>query len=146
MNQVNLHCFQSFSMGLIRYSYSHISGHHEPINVKFGVWGFFIMFYWKFGHENVQMQKLKFDDVTLLLFCVHIFLDVTHRMTFAKSQHSFNIWPITYPPLLFCHKLAQTKHSNPFQELFRFLFSVSRNIWYTLPYKVLLPACSSPER
>ena len=25
--------------GLIRYSCSHISGHHEPIHVKFGVWG-----------------------------------------------------------------------------------------------------------
>ena len=28
--------------GLIRYSCSHISGHHEPIHVKFGVWEFFL--------------------------------------------------------------------------------------------------------
>ena len=28
------------SVGLIRYSCGHISGHHEPIHVKFGVWWF----------------------------------------------------------------------------------------------------------
>ena len=41
-------------MGLIRYSCGHISGHHEPIHVKFGVWGIFIMFYW-----NMLMKMLK---------------------------------------------------------------------------------------
>ena len=47
-------------MGLIRYSCGHISGHHEPIHVKFGVWGFF--FYHvllKYCHENAEMQKKK---------------------------------------------------------------------------------------
>ena len=37
--------FTLILMGLSRHSYGHISGHHEPIHVKFGVCGFFIMFY-----------------------------------------------------------------------------------------------------
>ena len=38
----------------------------KPIHVKFGVQGFF--FYYvllKYGHENAEMQKGKFDDITL---------------------------------------------------------------------------------
>ena len=33
----------NFSVGLIRYTCSHISGPHEPIHVKLGVWLFFII-------------------------------------------------------------------------------------------------------
>ena len=33
--------FTLISMGLISYSCGHISGHHEPIPTKFGVWRFF---------------------------------------------------------------------------------------------------------
>ena len=50
-NQAN---FTPISTGLIRYSCGHILGHHEPIHDKFGVWGFFIMFYW-----NMVMKMLK---------------------------------------------------------------------------------------
>ena len=46
--------FTQISVVLIRYSCGHISGHHEPIHVKFGVWIFFIMFYW-----NMVMKMLK---------------------------------------------------------------------------------------
>ena len=49
-------------MGLIRYSCSHISGHHEPIHVKLGVWGFFIMFYW-----NIVMKMLKCKKENLMM-------------------------------------------------------------------------------
>ena len=48
-------------MGLIRYSCCHISGHHEPIHVKFGVWGFFIMLYW-----NIVMKMLKCKKENLM--------------------------------------------------------------------------------
>ena len=60
--------FTLISMGLIRYSCGHISGHHEPIYVKFGVWLSVRVFHHvllKYGHENDEMQKRKFDDVTL---------------------------------------------------------------------------------
>ena len=49
--------FTLISMGLIRYSCSHILGHHESIHVKFGVWGFFIMFYWNIKILVMKMLK-----------------------------------------------------------------------------------------
>ena len=52
--------FTLISMGLIRYSCSH-SGPHEPIHVKFGVWGFLIMFYW-----NMVMKMLKCKNENLM--------------------------------------------------------------------------------
>ena len=59
-------------MGLIRYSCSHISGHHEPIHVKSGVWGFLIMLYknmvmkmLKCKKKKKKKKKRKFDEVTL---------------------------------------------------------------------------------
>ena len=48
--------FTLLSIGLIRYSCGHISGLHEPIHVKFDVWGFFIMFYWN-SHENAEKKN-----------------------------------------------------------------------------------------
>ena len=48
-------------MGLIRSSCGRISGPHEPIHVKFGVWGFFIMFYW-----NIVMKMLKCKKENLM--------------------------------------------------------------------------------
>ena len=53
--------FTLISMGLIRYSCGHISDHHEPIHIKFGVWGFFIMFYW-----NIVMKMLKCKKENLM--------------------------------------------------------------------------------
>ena len=49
-------------MGLIRYSCGHISSHHEQSHVKFGVWGFFIMFYW-----NIVMKMLKWKNKNLMM-------------------------------------------------------------------------------
>ena len=49
--------FTLISMGLIRYSCGHISDHHEPIHVKFGVWGFFIMFYWSMVTRMLKCKK-----------------------------------------------------------------------------------------
>ena len=54
--------FTLVSMVLIRYPCGHISGHHEPIHVKFGVWGFFIMFYW-----NMVMKMLKCKKENLMM-------------------------------------------------------------------------------
>ena len=53
--------FTLISVGLIRYSCGHILGHHEPIHVKFGVGGFFIMFYW-----NIVMKMLKCKKENLM--------------------------------------------------------------------------------
>ena len=84
--------FTPISMVLIRYSCGHISGHHEPIHVKFGVWGFFIMFY---GHENAEMQKRKFDDVTLQYSIaptlLHIHTGITHIHRSVISTHRPNM-------------------------------------------------------
>ena len=60
--------------GLIRYSWGHISGHHEPIHVKFGVWRFFIMFYWNTVMKVLICKKenlmtLHFSRPTL--YCVN---------------------------------------------------------------------------
>ena len=41
------------------------SSHHEPIHVKFGVWGFLITFCWNMVMKNAEMQERKFDDITL---------------------------------------------------------------------------------
>ena len=57
--------FTLISMGLIRYSCGHFLDHHEPLHVKFGVWGFFILFYWKMVMKMLKCQKRKFDDITL---------------------------------------------------------------------------------
>ena len=51
-------------MGPTMYSCGHISGLHEPIHVKFGVWVFHDVLL-KYGHENAEMHKRKLDDVTL---------------------------------------------------------------------------------
>ena len=53
--------FTLISMGLIRYSSSHISVYHEPIHVILGVWGFFIRFYW-----NIVMEMLKCKKENLM--------------------------------------------------------------------------------
>ena len=57
--------FTLISMGLIRYSCGHISGHHKQIHVKFDVCRFFHHVLLKYCHENAEMQKRKFDDTTL---------------------------------------------------------------------------------
>ena len=51
--------FTLFSMGFIRYSCRHISGHHEPIHAKFGLLGFFIMFYWNMVIKCWNAKKKK---------------------------------------------------------------------------------------
>ena len=51
-------------MGRSGYSGSHISGHHEPIHVKLVCEGFYEIST-EIWSENPEMQKRKFDDVTL---------------------------------------------------------------------------------
>ena len=46
--------FTLISMGLSRYSCGHISGPHEPIPTKFGLWMFFIML-----HRDMVSKTLK---------------------------------------------------------------------------------------
>ena len=77
--------FTLISMGLIRYSCGHISGHYEPIHVKFGVWGFFIMFYW-----NIVMKMLKCKKENLMTshfstLWKSVIADVS--FTFMKCSH-----------------------------------------------------------
>ena len=68
-------------MGLIRNSCGHISGHHEPIHVKFGVSGFFIMFYWNMVMKMLKCKKRKFDDITLQ-YSLQYFCNDGHGMLF----------------------------------------------------------------
>ena len=51
--------FILISMGQIRYSCGHVSGYQEPIHVKFGVWGFFIMYYWNMVMKMLKCKKKK---------------------------------------------------------------------------------------
>ena len=45
----------SCSCGLFSCSWSRISGHHEPIHAKFGVWRFFMLL--KYGHKMLKRKK-----------------------------------------------------------------------------------------
>ena len=56
--------FTLLSMRLIRYSRSYILGPHETIHVKLACeGGSYVLL--KYGNENAEMQKRKFDDLTL---------------------------------------------------------------------------------
>ena len=72
--------FTLISMGLIRYSCGHISGHHEPFHVKFGVWGFFIMFYWNIVMKMLKCKKCKKKKIwwrhTSVLY-VHLHIQIS---------------------------------------------------------------------
>ena len=70
--------FTLISMGLIRYSCGHISGPHEPIRVKFGVWRFFIILY-----RNMVMKMLK---------CKQKILMTSHFGTLLKYTYSIRTW------------------------------------------------------
>ena len=52
-------------MGLIRYSCGPIWGPHELVHVKKFCVRVFHHVLLKYGHEKTEMQKQKFDDVTL---------------------------------------------------------------------------------
>ena len=76
-------------MGLIRYSCSHISCPHEPIHVKFGVWGFSSCSteIWSWKCWNAKQQ---FDGVTLW-YCInagtmHIILDQSHSQSLILGR------------------------------------------------------------
>ena len=58
-----------FSMGLIRYSCGHISGPHEPIPTKFGLWMFFIMLHRYMVSKMLKLKK-KFFVMSSLLYSV----------------------------------------------------------------------------
>ena len=86
--------------GLITYSCRHISGPGEPIHVKFGVWGFFIILFW-----NMVMKMLKYKNENLMtshfgtlwhgpLLCslLHITSSV---MGCNKNSNVYNGW-VTY--------------------------------------------------
>ena len=62
MNQANLHWFQR---GLIRYSCGHISGYQWTNSCQIWCVRVFHHVLLKICHENAEMQKRKFDDVTL---------------------------------------------------------------------------------
>ena len=85
----------TISMGLIRYSCGHISGHHEPIHVKFGVWGFFIMFYW-----NIVMKMLKCKKENLM---------TSHLSTLYDISLIYSCWVTNIFHMLF-HKKVWSAH------------------------------------
>ena len=68
-------------MGLIRYSCGHISGLHEPIHVKFGVWGFFIMFY-----RNIVMKMLKCKNENLMTFHTSVLYKVGFNVSLMGQR------------------------------------------------------------
>ena len=82
MNQVNYTDFN----GANKVFMWHILGHYEPIYVKFGVWGFFHHVLLKYCHENAEMQKTKFDDVTL-----QYSIDLKIMWKWGFSPHLINV-------------------------------------------------------
>ena len=55
-------------MGLIRYSCGHISGPHEPIPTKFGLWMFFIMLHRYMVSRTLKCKKNFCDVITSVLY------------------------------------------------------------------------------
>ena len=56
------------SVGLIMYLCSHISGPHEPIPTKFGLWRFFIMLYRYTIFKKLKCKKVFCDVITSVLY------------------------------------------------------------------------------
>ena len=76
-------------MRVIRYSCGHISGPHKPIHVKFGVCGFFIIFYWNIVMKMVKckIEKLMTSYFGALWGVGH---DVIKILNFSAIQCRFN--------------------------------------------------------
>ena len=81
-------------MGLIRYSCGHISGHREPIHVKF-VWGVFITFYWNMvvkilecKKENLMMPHFS----TLYLVQAQVGCDINSKFTGHCVKTQMSMW------------------------------------------------------
>ena len=55
-------------MGLSRYSYRHISGPHEPIPTKFGLWMFFIMLHRDMVSKTLKCKKGFCDVIASVLY------------------------------------------------------------------------------
>ena len=102
-------------MGLIRYSWGHISGPHEPIHVKFGVWGFSScsteIWSWKcwnakmtiwWRHTSVLYASL---DSKLILSYDHFFLcfisAAQNVPNLCNRKFNFNGLFIKMKPLLY---------------------------------------------
>ena len=78
--------FTPISVGLIRYSCGHISGHHEPNHVKFGVWGFFIMFSWIWSRKYWNAKKKIWWCHTSVLYS----WQQEYRLSFASSTKAYS--------------------------------------------------------
>ena len=57
------------------YPHGRASGHLEPIHVKFGVWGFFIMLYW---NRVIKMLKCKKETLMMSHFSTLLCFRVLH--------------------------------------------------------------------
>ena len=62
--------FTLISMGLRRYSCGHISGPHEPIPTKFGLWMFFIMLHRGMVSKMLKCKKKKVFVTSSLLYSI----------------------------------------------------------------------------
>ena len=71
-------------MGLTKYSRGHISDHHEPIHVKFGVWGFFLMFYW-----NMVMKMPTWHHTSVLYKVATFVVELEKAAGLMKWQNIY---------------------------------------------------------
>ena len=121
-------------MGLIRYSCGHISGHHEPIHVKPGVWGFFIMFYW-----NIIMKMLKCKKDNLMTSHFSTLFIYPWTVCTVKCHHSLcfhiaHLW--SYATLWpWSHELGQAIYCNNFLFITIIFWCVTTNFWKFIRFK-----------
>ena len=126
--------FTLISVGLIRYSCGHISGHHEPIHVKFGVWGFFIMFCWNMVIKMLKCKKKKKNDDVILRYSIqdeyHYYKNSFKKHVFPSGEKDTEVHTSLSP------KLASIPRFS--------IFFLARGIWICHEF-AHLPSWSSGE-
>ena len=66
-------------MGLTGYSCDHISGPHEPIITKFGLWRFFIMLYRYMVMKKLKSKNAFCDVITSVLYFTTAYISIQMR-------------------------------------------------------------------
>ena len=109
------------SMGLIRYSCGHISGHHEPIHVKFDVWK------WKYWNAKKKIWWRHTSVLTVIVIC-----SLTVRVSGNKSV----CW--MYPTSF--DSTVNSSTGMPFKETVPLVFRSCKFLCASTLSKVDLPA------
>ena len=73
--------------GANRYSCGHISGPHEPIPTKFGLWMFFIILHWYLVSKTLKCKKNVFCDVIASV--------LYWQMSTSKFSASALVWSVS---------------------------------------------------